>query len=158
LSILTGLVFGVVPALQMTGRPTAESMREGGRGILSGRGHRLRSSLVVGQMALAMMLLAGAGLLLRSFSQLRHVDPGFRTEGVGSSRLALPESTYAKAPARAAFFAGLLERLGALRGVRSAGAVMRAPLTGARFNLSFEVKGRPPLPPAQQPSMEVRVA
>jgi putative ABC transport system permease protein len=158
LSILTGLLFGVVPALQMTGRPTAESLREGGRGILSGRGHRLRSTLVVGQVALAMMLLAGAGLLLRSFSQLRRVDPGFRSEGVLSFRLALPESAYAKDPARVAFFDGLTGRLAALPGVRSAGAIMRAPLTGARFNLSFEVKGRPPLPPAQQPSMEIRVA
>jgi hypothetical protein len=86
-------------------------VREGGRGLLRGRGHRLGGGLVVGQIALAMMLLAGAGLLIRSFVQLRRVDP----------------------------------------------AVMGLPLSGTRFNLSFEVAGRPKLPLAQQPSMEVRV-
>jgi predicted permease len=159
LSVLTGLVFGVFPALHMTTRPTAESLRESSRGVLSGRGHRMRSGLVVGQMALAMMLLAGAGLLLRSFTQLRSVDPGFRSENVLTFRLSLPDSAYRDDDgSRVSFYGRLLDRLSALPGVRSAGAVMRAPLTGANFNLSFEVKGRPPLPPAQQPSMEIRVA
>ncbi len=158
LSILTGLLFGVFPAVHMTRRPAAESLREGSRGVLSGRGHRLRSALVVGQVALAMMLLAGAGLLLRSFSQLRRVDPGFRSDGVLTFRIALPDSAYKDDAPRVAFYDRLLERLSALPGVRSAGAVMRAPLSGARFNLSFGVKGRPPLPPAQQPSMEIRAA
>jgi putative ABC transport system permease protein len=94
LSVLTGLLFGVFPAMHTTHRPTAQSLREGSRGVLSGRGHRLRSGLVVGQMALAMMLLAGAGLLLRSFVQLRSVDPGFRTDSVLTFRLTLPESAY----------------------------------------------------------------
>jgi predicted permease len=159
LSVLTGLLFGVFPALQMSRRPTAESLREGSRGVLSGRGHRMRSGLVIGQMALAMMLLAGAGLLLRSFTQLRRVDPGFRSENVLTFRLSLPDSAYKDDDGtRVSFYNRLLDRLSALPGVRSAGAVMRAPLTGANFNLSFEVKGRPPLPPMQQPSMEIRVA
>jgi putative ABC transport system permease protein len=157
LSVLTGLLFGVFPAVHMTRRPVAESLREGGRGVLSGRGRRLRGFLVVGQIALAMMLLAGAGLLLRSFSQLRRVDPGFSSQGVLTFRLSLPESAYKEDAERVAFFDRLFTRLSALPGVRSAGAIMRAPLTGAHFNLSFEVKGRPPLPPAQQPSMEIRV-
>jgi putative ABC transport system permease protein len=140
----------------MLRRPTAQSLREGGRGMLSGRGHRLRSSLVVGQMALAMMLLAGSGLLLRSFDRLRRVDPGFRTDNVLTFRIALPESAYKEEPERAAFYATLLDRLAALPGVRTAGGIMGIPLGGMRFNLSFEVKGRPPLAPARQPSMEVR--
>jgi putative ABC transport system permease protein len=159
LSVITGLLFGVFPALQMTRRPTAESLREGSRGVLAGRGHLARSGLVIGQMALAMMLLAGAGLLLRSFTQLRRVDPGFRSESVLTFRLSLPDSAYRDDDgSRVSFYDRLLERVAALPGVRSAGAVMRAPLTGASFNLSFEVKGRPPLPPMQQPSMEIRVA
>jgi len=159
LSVFTGLLFGVFPALQMTRRPTAESLREGSRGVLAGRGQRMRSGLVIGQMALAMMLLAGAGLLLRSFTQLRRVDPGFRSANVLTFRLSLPDSAYKDEDGtRVSFYNRLLERLSALPGVRSAGAVMRAPLTGANFNLSFEVKGRPPLPPMQQPSMEIRVA
>jgi len=157
LSVLTGLMFGVFPALQMTKRPTAESLREGSRGVLAGRGHRMRSGLVIGQMALAMMLLAGAGLLLRSFTQLRSVDPGFRSENVLTFRLSLPDSAYKDDAARLAFHDRLMTRLAALPGVRTAAGIMGIPLGGIRFNLSFEVKGRPPLPPAQQPSMEIRV-
>jgi predicted permease len=157
LSVVTGLLFGVFPALQVVRRPTARSLREGGRGILTGRGHRLRSGLVVGQMALAMMLLAGAGLLLRSFAHLRRVDPGFRTGDVLTFRIALPEGAYGEEAPRAAFYDTLLERLAALPGVRGAGAIRGLPLDGARFSFSFDVEGRAPLPPAQQPSMEVRV-
>ena len=158
LSLVTGLVFGAFPALQMARRPTAQVLREGGRGLLGGRGDRLRGGLVVGQMALAMMLLAGAGLLIRSFSRLSHVDPGFRTENALSFRISLPESVYDSDARRTAFFEDLLPRLGALPGVRSVGGVSGLPLGGTRFNLSFEIAGRPPLPPAQQPTMEVRVA
>jgi predicted permease len=157
LSVLTGILFGSVPALQLMRRATAQSLREGGRGLLSGRGHRLRGGLVVGQIALAMMLLAGAGLLIRSFVQLRRVDPGFRAPGALTFRIALPESAYKDEARRTAFFDEMIERLGALPGVRSVGTVMGLPLSGTRFNLSFEVAGRPKLPLAQQPSMEVRV-
>jgi putative ABC transport system permease protein len=158
LSVLTGLLFGVFPALHTTARPTAQTLREGSRGLLSGPGQRLRGGLVVAQMALAMMLLAGAGLLVRSFHQLRRVDPGFRPEGALTFRLSLPESAYEQEARRAAFFQELLGRLEAVPGVRTAGAVMGVPLGGLSFNLSFKVLGRPELPPAQQPTMQVRVA
>jgi putative ABC transport system permease protein len=143
--------------MQMTRRAPAQGLREGSRGILTGRGQRLRAGLVVGQMALAMMLLAGAGLLIRSFTQLRRVDPGFQPASALTFRIALPESAYPEEPQRAAFFEALVERLAALPGVRAVGAVQSLPLSAGGFNLSFEVKGRPPLPPAQQPSMEVRI-
>ena len=158
LSVLTGLVFGSFPALQMTRRATAQGLREGSRGVLGGRGHRLRGGLVIGQMALAMVLLAGAGLLLRSFERLRHVPPGFRTDSALTFRISLPESAYKEDAPRVGFYRELLAQLSALPGVRSAGAVMGLPLSGAHFNLSFAVKGRPPIPPAQQPTLEVRVA
>jgi putative ABC transport system permease protein len=158
LSIVTGLLFGVFPALQMTRRATAQSLREGSRGILTGRGHRLRGGLVVGQMALAMMLLAGAGLLGRSFVQLRRVDPGFRPDSTLTFRIALPESAYGEESRKAAFFEELIARLAALPGVRSTGAVSRLPLSGSRFGFSFMIAGRPPVPPPQQPTMESRVA
>ena len=157
LSLATGLVFGAFPALHTTRITTAQALREGGRGLLSGRGGRLRSGLVVGQMALAMVLLAGAGLLIRSFVELRRVDPGFRTESALTFRLSLPDVAYTDSK-RLVFFEGLLERLSALPGVRQTGAVAGLPLSGAMFSIAFEVKGRAPLPPAQQPSMEVRVA
>jgi predicted permease len=158
LSVLTGLTFGLFPALATTGRPTAVTLREGSRGLLRGSGQRLRGGLVVAQVALAMMLLAAAGLLIRSFDRLLRVDPGFRADSALTFRLGLPASAYGEEPRRVAFFAELLRRLEALPGVRSAGAVMGLPLGGLSFTLSFEVAGRPPLPPAQQPSMQMRVA
>jgi predicted permease len=157
LSVATGLVFGVFPAVHSTRRMTAQALREGGRGLLGRRGGGLRSGLVVGPMALAMVLLAGAGLLLRSFVQLRRVDPGFASAHALTFRVSLPDSAYESEPARTAFFGELLERLSGLPAVRSVGGVSGLPLGGTRFNLSFEVAGRPPLPPAQQPSMEIRV-
>jgi putative ABC transport system permease protein len=158
LSVLTGILFGLFPAWHATARPTAQTLREGSRGLLAGPGQRLRGGLVVAQLALAMTLLAGAGLLLRSFDRLRRVDPGFRPESALTFRLSLPESAYPEEPRRTAFFRELLTRLEALPGVRRAGAVMGIPLGGLSYVLSFEVEGRPKLPPAQQPSMQVRVA
>jgi putative ABC transport system permease protein len=142
----------------MTGRAPLAGLREGSRGVLGGRGQRVRGGLVVGQMALAMVLLAGAGLLIRSFTQLRRVDPGFQPASALTFRISLPDSAYEKEAQQSGFFDELLRRLAALPGVRSVGAVQGLPLSGGGFNLSFEVKGRPPLPPAKQPSMEVRVA
>jgi len=116
---------------------------------------RLRSSLVVAQLALAMILVAGAGLLVRSFWRLSDVDPGFRASGVLKAEVQLPGSRYPvdfeRWPDFAemhAFHAALLERVSALPGVRSVGAVQGLPLSGLRFSFSFDVKGRPPLPPA----------
>jgi predicted permease len=158
LSVATGLLFGAFPALHTTRHATAQALREGSRGLLTGHGGRLRAGLVVGQMALAMVLLAGAGLLIRSFAQLRRVDPGFRTESALTLRLSLPDMAYGTEPQRGAFFEELRTRLSSLPGVREMGAVAGLPLAGTRFTISFEVEGRPKLPPAQQPSMEVRVA
>jgi putative ABC transport system permease protein len=158
LSLATSLLFGVAPALQVLRRTTAQSLRQGSRGILGGRHGRLRGGLVIGQMALAMVLLAGSGLLIRSFVRLRHVDPGFQPESALSFRVALPESAYSKDAALVAFHEELQRRLEALPGVRSVGAVVALPANGNHFNISFVIEGRPPVPPAQQPTMEVRMA
>jgi putative ABC transport system permease protein len=158
LSVFTGLLFGVFPALHMTRRATAQSLREGGRALLTGRGGRLRGGLVVGQMALAMVLLAGAGLLIKSFTRLIRVDPGFHVEKALTFRISLPPSAYAEEPRRTAFYEELLARLGALPGVRSTGGVWGLPLGGNKAYMSFAVEGRPPLPPAQQPSMQMQIA
>jgi predicted permease len=156
-SLATGLLFGAFPAVQATRRAAAPALREGGRGVAGG-GQRLRGGLVVAQIALAMMLLAGAGLLIRSFDRLRRVDPGFRADHALSFRLALPDSAYAEEARRAVLLASLVERLEALPGVQSAGAVMGLPLGGLAYSLSFEVAGRPLLPLAQHPTLQVRVA
>jgi putative ABC transport system permease protein len=157
-AILTGMAFGLVPALHAT-RSVQDALKEGGRGAISTRASgRLRASLVVAEMALAVMLLVGAGLLMRSFVRLQAVDPGFRPDQTLSFELTLPESRYKEDTKIIAFFDQLMPRLRALPGVRDAAAVMGLPLSGMQFNISFEVAGRPPVPPSQQPAMEVRVA
>jgi putative ABC transport system permease protein len=107
-------------------------------------------------MALAMMLLASAGLLIRSFAQLQRVNPGFEVGDALTFRIALPAQAYKDESLRVAFFGRLDDRLRALPGVRSTGATLGLPLNGTQINISFEVKNRLPLPPAQQPAMEMR--
>jgi putative ABC transport system permease protein len=157
-ALLTSLLFGVVPAFHAT-RAMSSTLKEGGRGTVSTRsGSRMRGALVVAEMALAVMLLVGAGLLMRSFVRLQAVDPGFRPAQTLTFELTLPDVRYQEDATRIAFFDQLLPRLRALPGVRSAGAVMGLPLSGINFNISFVVRGRPPVPPSLQPAMEVRVA
>ena len=120
-AVLTGLIFGLIPALHAT-RGMSHSLKESGRGAVTSRaGARLRGTLVVIEMALAVMLLAGAGLLLRSFVRLQAVDPGFRPDRTLSFELTLPDSRYQADAKRVAFFDQLLSGLRALPGVSSAG-------------------------------------
>jgi putative ABC transport system permease protein len=160
LAVLTGVLFGLVPAWHGTRDGMAGTLKEAGRGAPSSRrGARLRGGLVVVEMALAVTLLAGAGLLIRSFSRLAAVDPGFDVQQALTFELSLPAARYEDNEARQiAFFDQLLPSLRALPGVQAAGAVLTLPLTGGGIVLSFTVDGRPPIPPAQQPTMQVRVA
>ena len=159
LALLTAVVFGLVPAIQSTRTAVGGALKEAGRGALTSRsGSRVRSALVVTEMALAVMLLAGAGLLIRSFTRLAAVDPGFRVEPALTFELSLPESRYEHEPQQVMFFDQLLPRLKSIPGVRSVGAVLSLPLSGTSIVLNFEVAGRRPVPPAQQPAMQVRVA
>jgi putative ABC transport system permease protein len=159
LAVATGLLFGLVPAFQSTGIAIAGSLKEAGRGALSTRGGaRMRSTLVVAEMALAVMLLAGAGLLIRSFTKLASVDPGFRATQALTFELSLPESRYADDARQIAFFDQLIPQLRTVPGVEQAAAVISLPLSGSSLVLTFEVAGRPPVPPSQQPAMQVRIA
>jgi len=159
LAVGTGVLFGLVPALQTTRSSIAGGLKEAGRGALTSRsGSRVRSVLVVSEIALAVMLLAGAGLLIRSFTRLASVDPGFRLEPALTFELTLPDARYEKEPQQVAYFEQLMPKLRAIPGVQSAGAVVSLPLTGASIVLNFEIGGRPPVPPSQQPAMQVRVA
>jgi putative ABC transport system permease protein len=158
-ALLTGLLFGLVPALQATGAGLGGTLKEGGRGGIGSSGRaRVRGALVVAEMALAVMLLAGAGLLLKSFVRLQQVDPGFRFDDRLVFRVGLPDVAYAEAPKRVVFFESLLERVRALPGVSSAGAVVGVPLGGLSFVLTFDVEGRPPARPGEEPTMQIRVA
>jgi putative ABC transport system permease protein len=158
LSLLTTVLFGAFPALQTGRRSSAPALRQGSRGILPGPRGALRGSLVVGQIALAMVLVAGSALLLRSFALLLRVDPGLRPDHVLAFRISLPESAYADDARMLSFHDELQRRLAALPGVRSVGAVTGLPLSGNHFDISFAVDGRPELPPARQPTLEVRIA
>src|SRR3954469_10493125 len=157
-ALVTGVLFGLVPAFTAT-RGLSNTLKESGRGAVGARGgNRVRGVLVVAELALAVMLLAGAGLLLRSFMKLQAVDPGFKVDQALTFDLSLPDARYKEDDRRIAFYDQLLPRLRALPGAQAASAVMGLPLSGLDFIISFEVKGRPPVPPAQQPSMQVRVA
>jgi putative ABC transport system permease protein len=159
LSLATGLLFGLVPAFQSTASGLASTLKEGGRGALTTRGGaRMRTTLVVAEVALAVMLLAGAGLLIRSFGKLAAVDPGFDVKQALTFEVSLPESRYAEPEQQVAFFDDLLPRLEAIPGVRDAAGVIALPLSGTSLVLTFEVGGRPPVPPSQQPAMQVRIA
>ena len=159
LAVVTGLLFGVFPAFQSTRSGLASTLKESGRGTLSSRsGSRMRTTLVVTEVALAVTLLAGAGLLIRSFTRLAAVDPGFKVEPALTFDLTLPEARYKEEPQQVTFFDQLLPKLEALPGVQGAAAIMALPLSGSNIVLSFEVAGRPPVPPSQQPAMQIRVA
>ncbi|CAN5880254.1 ABC transporter permease [soil metagenome] len=158
-ALLTGAIFGLIPALQATRTDLTSTLREGGRGALGGvRGSHARSMLVVSEMALAVMLLIGAGLLIRSFLQLQQVDPGFRTEQALAFDLELPSQSYSEGPQQAEFFRALIERLQPLPGVQAVSAVNILPMANDRFIINFDVEGRDEAPPGERPVLEVRVA
>jgi putative ABC transport system permease protein len=150
---LTGILFGLAPALQTARADIQSALREGGRGNSIGfRRNLTRSWLVCGEVALAMVLLSGAGLLMRSFYRLQSVDPGFDPHGVLTFRVNLPAARYAKDEQQTAFFDRALAGIRALPGVRSAGAASIFPLAGADYILTFYQLGKPPKPPGQQDS------
>jgi putative ABC transport system permease protein len=157
ITAVTGVLFGLVPARQMLNPDISSTLRENGRGAQRGAKHRARRVLVVAEVALSVMLLAGAGLLIRSFTRLMNVDPGFRTEHLMSFALALPEAKYEKPTSQGAMIDAVMERIRAIPGVQSAGAGQGLPLTGYGFSLSFTIAGRPSLKPSEEPDAELRI-
>ncbi len=158
-TLVTGLLFGLIPALQVSRRSTSDALREHGRsGLGSRRSQRVRSALVVAETALALMLLVGAGLLIRSFEKLSRVDPGFMVGEAAVFSVGLPQDPYKTDANRLMFYDALRERLRAIPGVTSVAAVLGVPPSGAMLNISTYVKGRPPSPPNQQPTSEVLIA
>ena len=157
ITAVTGVLFGLVPARQMLNPDISSTLRENGRGAQRGAKHRARRVLVVAEVALSVMLLAGAGLLIRSFTRLMNVDPGFRTEHLISFALALPEAKYEKPTSQSAMIDAVMERIRAIPGVQSAGAGQGLPLTGYGFSLSFTIAGRPPVKPSEEPDAELRI-
>ena len=142
-SLACGILFGLFPALHLSGAALDSMLKEGSRGSSGGVGaHRTRSVLVVSEVALAAVLLIGAGLLIRSFSRLLSVAEGFRPERVLSFQLSLPQARYPAAADRARFTSRALESIAALPGVDSAAAISRLPLNPGASTRSVDIKGR----------------
>ena len=144
LSLLTGLIFGLAPALQTTHLKLGETLKEGGRTEAGGRSAQLiRGALIVAEVALTLVLLAGAGLLIRSFWRLQQVDPGFKAENLLTLRLSLPRSRYTDDAKAVSFFEQLQERLSALPGVVAVSATTDIMLRRLATSSSFTIENRP---------------
>jgi putative ABC transport system permease protein len=142
-SLLSGVLFGLAPALAISRTNLSDSLKEGGRGGTAARGQRMRGALVVTQMALALMLLVGAGLMVRSFTRLQQVNPGFEPEGLLTLQLSLPEARYSDNAKQDAFYRQLVERVRALPGVQAASFSDSIPPQTLAITELFEIEGQP---------------
>ncbi|HET7221179.1 MAG TPA: ABC transporter permease [Vicinamibacterales bacterium] len=156
-AILSGILFGIVPAMTGAGANLNESLREGGRTGSGARGNRARAAFVVIEVALALVLLVGAGLLVRSFMRLLDVDPGFDPSHTLTMRVSLPRARYGGDGQQAQFFDRFFRDIDALPGVKAAGAVSWLPMTGLGSATSMEIIGQPKPAAGQEPVTDVRV-
>ena len=158
LSVLTGLVFGLAPVLQTRKWSLNESLKEGTRGSSGGGSrHNARRLLVISEVALALMLLVGGGLLVRSFGRLRAVDPGFTPNSLLTMTVSLAGSAHSAQPKRLAFFSELLQRIESLPGVESASAINHLPLRGDVWTVPFTIEGRPAPAPGENQGAVYRI-
>ena len=149
IAILTGILFGIVPALRTAKLDLRETLNEGSRGSTAGPGHhRMRNALLCMEISLAMLLLVGAGLLLRSFSRLQEVPPGFQVDHLLVADIPLARTAYAKPDQRYEFYDRLVEASRNLPGVRAAGAATFLPVSGGGSIIHFNITGRPPKSPS----------
>ncbi len=156
--LITGLLFGIAPALSASRSDIQIVLKDGSRGTTAGgSAKRFRNALISAEVALALVLLVGAGLLLRTFQNLRSLDPGFQPANVLAINLSLSSSGHAKAELRSIYYQQLLERLRSLPGVKSASAVNHVPLIGDTWGSDITPEGRPAAP-GQTPTAVYRVA
>jgi putative ABC transport system permease protein len=156
LALLTGVLFGLAPAWQSTKTDVQTDLKEGGAKGGSARGSWVRSALVVGEIAAALVLLVGSLLLIKSFAQLRQTATGLRPEQVLTLGVSLPESKYATTEAINNFHTRTLERIAALPGVASVGLISKLPVADYGYNGSVEIEGQTPLPPGHAVYIEYR--
>jgi len=152
ISLGAGLVFGLFPALQISSANLNESLKEGWRGAVGFSRYRLRSLLVISELAISLILLVGAVLMIKSLGQLATEDPGFEPDGVLNVPLLLNSPRYSRAADQAAFSTRLLRELSALPEVESVGITANRPFSGIYNLFSFDIEGRPPLGPAERNS------
>jgi putative ABC transport system permease protein len=158
ITLLTAAGFGLAPAMHATAGNLSGALKEAGRGASDGiHRNQIRSFLVASEFALAFMLLIGAGLMIRSFFALQSVDPGFNPHNVLSMVVSVAGSKEAEPEPRALFYRQLLDRVAALPGVRSAGAINHLPLAGDMWEFSFNIEGRPKPRPGEAPAAVYRV-
>ncbi len=161
LTIAAGTFFGILPALRVMRQDLVEVLKEGGGGRGSAGGRRSRwltDAMIVVEVALALVLLVAAGLMVRSFSELSRVDPGFRKDGVASLMISLPPSRYEGFEQNRQFFTELIDRVRATPGIRAAGAVTRLPMSslGTAFEMPFTVQGLDIESPTERPRADFR--
>jgi putative ABC transport system permease protein len=157
ISLLTGLLFGTAPAWQSIRVNVQDALKEGGRNPSGGGNQIFRNLLVIGEVALSLILLVGAGLLVRSFLQLSTLDPGFDTTNLLNLQVSLTGSKYPNSESRNLFLQQALEKIEAVPGVQSAGGISWQPLGGIFAGTSFVPKDRPEIPAAEQPVATVVV-
>ena len=157
-SVATGLIFGLAPALQSIRFNQAETLKEGGRDAATGAsGKRLRGLLVMAEVAISLVLLIGAGLLINSFLRLRNVDPGFRAENLLTMKIVLPDLKYERKAQRSAFYTDVVQRVQSLPGVRSAAVTTNLPLYRQGNSISISIEGSPEPPPGQEDIIVTRI-
>jgi len=155
-SLISGLLFGIIPGIDAARTAPREPLQEGSTAARAGEGRGLaRRILVVSEVALALVLLMGAGLLIRSFQRLVAVDPGFRADHILTAWIQFPNARYEKDEQKNQFFARLLDSVRAIPGVRSASADGFLPFAGIIAGTGVQVEGRPILPPSQLPDINV---
>jgi len=157
IALLTGIVFGLAPALHASHSNLNDSLKEGSRdSAVGGKGNRLRGLLVIGEVAVSFILLIGAGLLINSFLHLRNLDPGFRTDHLLTMKVDLSGLKYPDGERRSVFFDGVLRRIRALPGVQSVAVAGNLPLTYNGDSCTIAVEGIPDPPPSQWPDVIYR--
>ena len=157
ISVITGIVAGVLPAWRLTRRDVNQALKQGlGRTDADSGGHRTRSILVVSEVALSLILLIGAGLMIRSFQNLRNVNPGFDSRQVLTMSVMVSRAKFPSPDQAISFFDRVLQRVRSLPGVESAAVIDNIPLTGGSHQ-PIAIEGRPVVPMSEQPEVDVRL-
>lgn len=158
ISLLSGVLFGLMPTLNISKWSLTEELKGSGKGASDGsRKNSVRSLLILAEVALSLLLLIGAGLLAKSFLRLQAVSPGFAIKNLLVMRLSLPKAQYSKPELVTAFYEQLSARVENLPGVQSAGATSVLPLSGSNTRINFSILGRPPLSPSEKPVTQYRM-
>jgi predicted permease len=158
ISVLSGIVAGVLPAVRLARGNVSQVLKQGlGRTDADSGGHRTRSILVVSEVALSLMLLVGAGLMIRSFQNLQSVNPGFDARNVLTMNAMVSRAKFSSAVQQINFFEGVLRRVRTLPGVESAGVIDDIPLDNGGSHQPIAIEGRPVLPMSEQPEVDVRL-